>query len=86
MTIRASILTYIGLMVLLALTVGSTFIPIGVGNSMVNLAIAVAKAALIGAVFMHLRQTGPLVTIAVAVLVAWIGLMYGLTLNDYFTR
>src|SRR6201999_530635 len=83
MTIRAAILTYIGLMALLAITVASTFVPLGPGNSLINLAVAVAKAALIGAVFMHLRQARLLVLFTVAVLILWIVLMYGFTLNDY---
>jgi cytochrome c oxidase subunit 4 len=86
MTIRAALFTYAGLMVLLALTVGSTFIPMGMGNSIVNIAIAFAKAALIGWIFMHLRHAGPLVPLTVVVLICWIALMYGLSLNDYFTR
>ena len=86
MTIRAAVLTYIGLMLLLTITVASTFIPLGVGNSLINLLVAVAKAALIGAVFMHLRRSGILVSLAVVVLLFWICLMYGLTLNDYMTR
>jgi len=86
MTIRAALLTYIGLMALLAITVASTFLPLGVGNSLVNLAVAVAKAALIGAVFMHLRRSGMLVSLTVVVLLFWIAMMYGLTLNDYLTR
>lgn len=86
MTIRAALFTYIGLLLLLALTVASTFVPLGAGNSVINLAVAVAKAALIGMVFMHLRRSGLLVSLTVAVLLLWICLMYGLTLNDYFTR
>ena len=86
MTIRAAILTYLGLMTLLAITVASTFVPLGAGNSLVNLAVAVAKAALIGAVFMHLRRSGMLVSLAVVVLLFWIAMMYGMTLNDYLTR
>ena len=86
MTIRAAILTYVGLMALLAITVASTFVPLGAGNSLVNLAVAVAKAALIGAVFMHLRRSGMLVSLAVVVLLFWIAMMYGMTLNDYLTR
>ncbi|MBN9305547.1 MAG: hypothetical protein BGO82_03550 [Devosia sp. 67-54] len=86
MTIRAALLTYVGLLLLLALTVASTFVPLGAGNSLINLAVAVAKAALIGMVFMHLRRSGLLVSLTVAVLLFWICLMYGLTLNDYFTR
>jgi caa(3)-type oxidase subunit IV len=48
--------------------------------------VAVAKAALIGMVFMHLRRSGLLVSLTVVVLLFWICLMYGLTLSDYFTR
>ena len=86
MTIRAAIMTYVGLMALLAITVASTFVPLGAGNSLVNLAVAVAKAALIGGVFMHLRRSGMLVSLAVVVLLFWIAMMYGMTLNDYLTR
>ncbi|HVY43880.1 MAG TPA: cytochrome C oxidase subunit IV family protein [Hyphomicrobiaceae bacterium] len=86
MTIRAAVLTYLGLLALLAITVASTFVPLGPGNSLVNLVVAVAKAALIGALFMHLRRSGMLVSLTVVMLLFWIGLMYGLTLNDYMTR
>jgi cytochrome c oxidase subunit 4 len=86
MTIRTALLTYIALLLLVALTVGSTFVPLGPGNSLVNLAVALAKAALIGAVFMHLRNPAPLVALTVVVLLLWLCLMYGLTLNDYWTR
>jgi len=86
MTIRAAILTYLGLMALLAITVASTFVPLGIGNSLINLAVAAAKAALIGVVFMHLRRSGMLVSLTVVVLLFWIAMMYGMTLNDYLTR
>lgn len=86
MTFRAAIITYVALLGLLMLTVGSIFVPLGPGNSLVNLAVAVAKAALIGAVFMHLRRSGILVSLSVMTLLLWIAVMYGLTLNDYFTR
>jgi len=86
MTIRTAILTYVALLALLALTVGSSFVPLGFGNSLINLMVALAKAALIGVVFMHLRRAGPLILLAIAVLIFWLCLMYGLTLNDYATR
>src|SRR6185312_11848531 len=43
---------YIALMVLLALTVGSSFLPLGIGNTVVNLAISGAKTAVILIAFM----------------------------------
>jgi cytochrome c oxidase subunit 4 len=86
MTIRSALLTYVALLALVAFTVGSTFIPLGVGNSLINLGIAVLKAGLIGIVFMHLRKAAPLVALSVVVLLFWLVVMYGLTLNDYWTR
>lgn len=86
MSVRAAFLTYAALLVLVGSTVESTFVPMGPGNSLVNLAIAAAKAALIGAVFMHLRSAPALVALCLIVLLVWLGLMYGLTLNDYLTR
>jgi len=86
MTLRAATLTYLALLALLAITVGSTFVPLGAGNSLVNLGVALAKAALIGALFMHLRRSGPLIILSVAVLIFGLCLLYGLTLNDYRTR
>ena len=35
---------------------------------------------------MHLRRSGILVSLAGVVLLFWIALMFGLTLNDYMTR
>lgn len=86
LTIRSAVLTYVALIVLVMLTVGSTFVPMGVGNSLVNLAIALAKTALIGAIFMHLRKPLPLAAMSIFVLLFWLCLMYGFTLNDYATR
>jgi cytochrome c oxidase subunit 4 len=86
MTLRAATLTYLALLALLAITVGSTFVPLGAGNSLVNLGVALAKAALIGALFMHLRRSGPLIILSVGVLIFGLCLLYGLTLNDYRTR
>lgn len=86
MTLRTATLTYVALLALLAITVGSTFLPLGPGNSLVNLGAALAKVALIGAVFMHLRRSGTLIILCVLVLIFWLCLLYGLTINDYATR
>jgi cytochrome c oxidase subunit 4 len=86
MTLRDAIFTYAALMALLAITVASTFVPMGVGNSLVNLAVAGAKAALIGLVFMHLRRSGILISLTVAALGFWLLILFGVTLVDYVTR
>jgi cytochrome c oxidase subunit 4 len=86
MTIRSAVATYLALMTLLAITVGSTFVPLGIGNSLINLVVAAAKAVLIGIMFMHLRRSGRLIVLCVGALVCGLLLLYGLSLNDYATR
>jgi hypothetical protein len=59
----------------MALAVGSIFVPLGPGNSRVNLTVAVSKTTMIGAVFMHRRKPAQLVAMTVIVLL--LRLMYG---------
>ena len=54
--IRIRLLVWVALMALLALTVGLTFAPLGPWRLACGLAIAAAKAALVGWVFMELRD------------------------------
>jgi cytochrome c oxidase subunit 4 len=86
MAARSAILTYIALLALLALTVGTTFLPLGGFNAAINLAAAGTKAVLIGLVFMHLRRSGTLISLAVVALVIWLCFLFGLTMLDVFTR
>ncbi|MDX8529288.1 cytochrome C oxidase subunit IV family protein [Mesorhizobium sp. MSK_1335] len=69
---------YLGLLALLALTVGSSLIDLGGFNVALNLVIAAAKAILIGLLFMHL--TGTLPRLAVAAAGLWLVILFGLTL------
>ena len=78
--IRQLALAYLGLMALLALTVGSPFLDLGGFNSAVNLAIAAAKAGVIAVLFMHLVKTEPLPRLAVAAAGLWLAILFGLTL------
>ena len=74
------------LMVLLVATVAAAFFQFGPFNLVVALAIATAKAVLIGVYFMHLRFAMPLVRlVAVGAL---LGLCIGgvLTMSDSLTR
>lgn len=74
------------LMLLLALTVGSAFLPLGVGNTLLSLLIAAAKASLVVAFYMHLRTgSAPLRLIASTGLL-WLLLLIVLTLADTLTR
>jgi len=73
---------YIALMVLLALTVGSSFLPLGIGNTVVNLAISGAKAAVILIAFMGLRTGEPVVRLVAAATAFWLLVLFGLSWID----
>jgi cytochrome c oxidase subunit 4 len=73
-------LAYAGLLVLLALTVGSSLIDLGGLNSAINLLIAAAKAAVIAVIFMHVSSHGVLPRLVVAATGFWLVIMFGLTL------
>lgn len=77
---RKLVLAYAGLLVLLALTVGSSFIDLGGFNATLNLAIAAAKAAIIAMVFMHLATSDTLPRLVVAAAGLWLLILFGLTL------
>jgi len=83
MTIREASLTYIALMVLLAITVGSTFLSLGPGSGLINFGVALAKATLIGLIFMHLRRSGLLISLTVAAILFWLTILFGLALIDF---
>ena len=76
--LRKLTIGYLGLLALLALTVGSSFVALGGFNVALNLAIAAAKAILIGLLFMHL--TGTLPQLAVAAAGLGLVILFGLTL------
>ncbi|AEH90819.1 MULTISPECIES: cytochrome C oxidase subunit IV family protein [Mesorhizobium] len=76
--LRKLSLGYVGLLALLALTVGSSLLDLGGFNVALNLAIAAAKSVLIAIMFMHL--TGALPRLAVAATGLWLVILFGLTL------
>lgn len=86
MTVREATLTYVALIVLLAITVGSSFLSLGAGNGLVNFGVALAKACLIGLIFMHLRQSGLLVSLTVGAVLFWLMILFGMALIDFVTR
>jgi cytochrome c oxidase subunit 4 len=85
-SIRTYIGTWLALMLLFALTLGSSFIPLGGFNTAVNVAIAVAKAALVAIIFMKLRMSSALVRLAAVAGVAWLMILIGLSLTDVLSR
>ncbi len=77
---------FAALMVLLVLTVGAAFIPLGGANLPVALGIAVLKSALILLFFMHFRDSDHVTWLVGGATVFWFGILIVLTLNDYVTR
>ena len=76
---------WLALMVLLALTTGLAFVPLGSANLFVSLGIAVAKALLVLIVFMELKGSS-LIRAAAAAGFFWLAIMIALTSADYTHR
>lgn len=74
------------LIVLLTLTLGSSFVSLHRLNSAVNLVIACVKAALVAVFFMRLRRADALTRLAPAAAVLWILILISLGLADVLTR
>lgn len=84
---KTYILVWVGLMFLTALTGGISFVNLHAWSTVIAFVIAVAKAGLVAAFFMHLRyETQKTLWIWASVGVFWLGILILLTMNDYVTR
>jgi len=86
LTGRAVLRCWLALMLLLAATTASAFVPLGSLNLPVSLAIAVAKALIVLIFFMELRASRPLVRSFAAAGFFWLLIMIVLTGADYWHR
>jgi len=84
--VRTYLAVFAGLIILLALTVTAAFFDFGPLDLAVTITIAVAKAMLILAYFMHLRYSNSLVWIFAGMGFFWIIIMLLLTMGDYLAR
>jgi cytochrome c oxidase subunit IV len=84
--VQTYVWVWIGLMILLGLTLGSSFVSLHGFNAATNLLIAVAKAALVAVYFMRLRSSDALIRLAAVVGVVWALILIGLSLVDELTR
>jgi len=83
---RQTVPVWAALTLLLGLTCGLAFVPLGSGNVMVALFIAVIKALLVAVFFMHLIRPDPLLRLAGAAALLWLLFMFALTFSDILTR
>ncbi|MDY7510023.1 MULTISPECIES: cytochrome C oxidase subunit IV family protein [Ralstonia] len=83
-TYGAIVGVWVLLMALLAATAASTFLPLGIWNSVINMLIATAKALLIAKVYMQLR--GVLLSVTAAAPLFLLAVLIALSTSDYGTR
>ena len=82
--------TYIHVFLALVILAGATALfsklDLGPFNVTVALAIALVKAGLVAAFFMHVRESRHLIWLVVFVAVVWLSILLILTSADYVTR
>jgi len=83
---KTYVLVWLVLLALLALTIGSAFLPLGWANTPLNLAISVTQAALVMLFSMHLRSAHPLLRIIAVIGFFGIAIMISLSLFDVLAR
>jgi len=84
--VRPLVLTWLALLVLLATTAGCALLRLGWLNTVISLAIALAKALLVAIVFMRLKRAPILLRLAAVTGAVTLALLFGLTMTDYATR
>jgi cytochrome c oxidase subunit 4 len=77
---------FVALLCLTGLTTGAAFIDLGAFNTVVALAIAVAKMLLVILFFMHVKYSPRLTKLVIVAAFFWFGLLLTFTLSDVFTR
>jgi cytochrome c oxidase subunit 4 len=83
---RALVLSWAGLLALLATTVFTAYLPLGAFNTVTALVIATGKAFLVAAIFMELRKRSGLTIAFAGAGFFWLGIMIWLAMADYLTR
>jgi cytochrome c oxidase subunit 4 len=83
---RGYVLTWAALLILALATTLIGYLDLGPFNTVIAIAIATAKAALIVAFFMQARYESKLIHIIIAGGIIWIIIMISNTIGDYFTR
>jgi cytochrome c oxidase subunit 4 len=84
---RTYVIVCVLLVLLTVLTVGVSFAHVeGVWHIVIGLLIALCKASLVILFFMHALISPRLTWIVIVVVCFWVGILFVLTLSDYFTR
>jgi cytochrome c oxidase subunit 4 len=86
MPVGTYLAVFAALIILLGVTVGVSFLDLGVFSRLVAVTIAAIKAGLIVTYFMHLRYSEGLVKIYAGIGFLWFILMFIILLSDYVAR
>lgn len=84
--LRANLLVWLALLMLLAATTGGAYLPIGRFNIALALTIAAIKAALVLIGFMRLWEGPRLARVFAVAGFFWLGILLWLAGGDYLTR
>ena len=84
--LRTYVLVYLTLLALLTISVVVAFLHLGVMAILVPMLVAVLKASLVIAIFMHVRGSSPTTKLFVGAGFVWLAILIGLTMADYLTR
>jgi cytochrome c oxidase subunit 4 len=79
-------LTWLALMLCLAATLASSYLPMGPWNTVTNMGISCIKGVLIALFFMELREAPALLRIAAIAGLLWLALLFGISWSDFGTR
>src|SRR5205823_1451421 len=80
--LRHLALAWVGLVLLLVLTLGLAYLPLGSANIVVALTIAAAKGIIVVLIFMKLAHSPPLTWIFAGAGLFWLALLFGVTYTD----
>ncbi|HEV2617425.1 MAG TPA: cytochrome C oxidase subunit IV family protein [Candidatus Acidoferrales bacterium] len=84
--VRIYVTVFAALIALAALTTGLAYVHMGIWNTVVALAIAIAKMLLVALFFMHMRYDKGLTRVVIIAGLMWLTIMIVLTASDEFTR
>lgn len=83
---RRNLLVWFALTCLLLITLGAAYLPLGPGNLVVGLVIAIMKASLVVVLFMELFRAKALIRLAAGAGLFWLLFLFALTLSDVLAR
>lgn len=84
--VRRILVAWGALLALMLASLGSAYLPLGVGNLIAGLAVATVKSLLVLGLFMGLLRAPPTLRLVAALGFAMLALLFGLSSVDYATR